>query len=145
MAVMVLLIASVAACQKPARVVPNAAPGLKLPAEDPLGDAAAATRERAITHVARQFGFATVKTLIEQTYLAPFDLQPELIRQYYDRQAQAGGWTLPHPVPGDRTGAGVAIFRYSAPGQGFAVIVQPPLTPRGKRPVTVVTFSTQRR
>jgi hypothetical protein len=67
LAVTFLLIASVAACQKPARVVPNAAPGLELPAEDPLGDTAAATRERAITHVARQFGLATVKTLTEHT------------------------------------------------------------------------------
>lgn len=137
----VLALIALAACsEEKAMIVPPPPPGFEVPEEDPLGDTASMARDRVIVRVLRQVGPPTGKSLSERTYLAPARLQVPPLRDYYDDQAKANGWSA-LPIAKDGLAAGEAAFGFAAPGRGFAVIVQPPLASAGKRPVTVITFA----
>ena len=119
--------------------VPPPPPGFEQPAEDPLGTAAAVARDRMIVRVLRQVGPASGKALSEITYLAPAQFDGAQVRDYYAGQAKATGLSA-LPIAADGLGAGGEAFGFGTPRQGFAVIVQPPLAPAAKWPVTVILF-----
>ncbi|MEG3175330.1 hypothetical protein U1872_03750 [Sphingomonas sp. RB3P16] len=138
-AAVLALVALTGCSEEKAMRVPPPPTSFEQPAEDPLGTAAAVARDRMIGRVLRQVGPASGKSLSETTYLAPAQLDGAQVRDYYAEQAKATGLSA-LPIARDGLGAGGDAFGFGRPGQGFAVIVQPPLAAAAKRPVTVILF-----